>query len=199
MPTTRTNLRRPVRKQPYKKTMLVVHDSGMLPEYLRWVCQRLNHTHIVLESISEDELALVLERISSERHVAKKKTAEYDEVWLALEPMQHPEAFDLQGEDIPAGVQVAVVPGTTEHWILSHFEAVEAKLPLEKVRLRLARVLPQSPGGLFFAPSKLEGRYETARNAHPVPPMPLKPISAVIDSIRQSQQLSEGSREAPSL
>lgn len=197
MPTTRTSLGRPVQRSPYKKTMLIVHDPGQLHAYLSWACERLNHTHIIFEPIGNDPLPILLERMTLERTVAKRKTAEYDEVWLAIEASRHDGAVYTLAADALNGIQVAVAMESIERWLLDHFESAARDVPASQVRARLVQELPQY-GGPLPRINNLSGRFEQAKARHPEPPKPLLPFAAVVDSIRESQRRA-GRLQSPPL
>lgn len=184
MPTTRTDLRRVNRKLPQKQHFLILHEPGLMGEYLAWVRRIVEHPNADLMAIEEGEtLEAAFKRIDAVRSDSGHKRATYNQTWAVIDSSQRPEPIEP-----PRALNLVRVTPNFETWLLGHFRdpGGVTDLPLE-----LKAHIEGFEGTLRYKENHLFGRFDTAR-VHEVSNGDGPTLCDLVDSMRESQRQFRG-------
>lgn len=183
VPTTRTDLQRTNPKRPQKQRFLILHEPGLMGEYLAWVRRVFEHPNSDLMALEEGEsLNEAFMRVDAIRSDSGHKRAFYDQTWAVIDSSKRPTPVEP-----PRSLKLVTVSPNFEAWLLGHFINPHgiADLPSE-----LKRHIDGYEGSLRYKENSLFGRFETARENEVNGAA--STLCDLVDAMRESQRRFRG-------
>ena len=200
MPTrSRIDLRRSAAKLEQKKLFLILHEPGTLGEYLAWMRRLLEHNNADLEPLAPGSAVAEVQRAITMRTTARKKNADYNEVWCAFNKAGRTDLDEAKTLADSKGIRVTICDPNVDLWFLLHFEEVSGPQREDELAHRLARHFDKDLSSLRHQENRLFEKYDSARDRALKHNGLGSNLHELIDAMRASKQAFTGLVDPPKL
>ncbi|MBX3100129.1 MAG: RloB domain-containing protein [Salinibacterium sp.] len=197
----RIDLRRTAAHLEQKKLFLILHEPGTLGEYLAWMRRLLEHNNADLEPMESGPAIAEVQRAIVMRATARKKNADYNEVWCAFNRSERADLNEAKALAESKGIRLTICDPNVDLWFLLHFEDVSAPQPEAELARRLASHFDKDLTSLRHQENRLFGKYDVARDRAITigTESPGSDLHRLIDAMRASKMAFMGHSDTPKL